>query len=703
MSLIFLSSIILCSVRIAYLQTVKCADARKEIEEARILAPVSLPTVRGSILDRNGKYLAVDEPVFYLRMDYKLTWLLDERFWRVTTMQYMKTKEGITAEEAETAIREKYYRDIANIMNVIDMCARIAGIDKGEIEVRIREINDRIWSLREYIAWSRNFPESALKEEFKAKGRAVPAWLARADFASRMPDEKRRFALTVQIKLKEMEQNHPLIELKGHEQLLVAQQEFAGIDGVTILPEAKRIYPYNSSASQIIGWVGAAQKSENELFGDDIYSRYLTGEVSGRGNGAEEVCEVILRGQRGQVVYDKDKRLLNRKETCFGRDVKLSIDIELQKNIERYLSSVRTKGEEADEIGAVVLDVATNEILAMVSIPVYDLNTVRREYNNLTDAAGKPFESKAIYETYPVGSVIKPVILLAGLEEGKITPDEIIPCPHSRAPRGWPNCITFRKFGNCHDWKWPNIARNAIKGSCNRYFSVLADRLNSVVLQKWLYMFGYGRKILPAPDLDEMAKGLDRVAGMDRNLSQSAGIIASTVSQQRPPKSFEQVPSLMGSEKRHFGIGQGSFRVTVLQVANAMGTIARGGIYKSPRLFLSESDPLNIFQTDLGISDKHIEVVRDGMRAVANESGGTAYKVFADSELIKSQVKVFGKTGSTETPYHAWFAGFAEDPSGRAISFAIIVEGGASGAGDAAPLAEKILCLCVKAGYIGHN
>lgn len=698
MSLIFLSSIILCAVRIAYLQTVKCADARKEIEEAGILAPVSLPTVRGSILDRNGKYLAVDEPVFYLRMDYKLTWLRDERFWRVTTMRYMKTEEGITDEEAETAIREKYSRDIENIMNVIDMCARIAGVDKGEIEVRIREINDRIWSLREYIAWSRNFPESTLKAEFKAKGRAVPGWLARADFASRMPDENRRFALTVQIKLKEMKQNYPLIELKGPEQLLVAQQEFAGIDGVTILPEAKRIYPYNSSACQLIGWVGAAQKSENELFGDDIYSRYLTGEVSGRGNGAEEVCEVILRGQRGQVVYDKDKQLLDRKETCFGRDVKLSIDIELQKNIERYLSSVRTKGEEADEIGAVVLDVATNEILAMVSIPVYDLNTVRGKYRELTVADGKPFESKAIYETYPAGSVIKPVILLAGLEEGKITPDEIIHCNAASSPKKWPDCSRY----SYHDWKWDNMARNALKGSCNRYFSVVADRLNSVVLQKWLYMFGYGRKILSGPDFDEMTKGLDRTAGVDRNLIQAAGTIASTVSR-RAPKSFEQVPSLIGYERRHFGIGQGSLRVTVLQVANAIGTIARGGIYKSPRLFLSKSDPVNTFQTDLGISDKHIEVVREGMSAVVNERGGTAYRVFASSELIKSQVKLFGKTGSTEKPYHAWFAGFAEDTAGRALSFAIIVEGGASGAGDAAPLAEKMLRLCVKAGYIGHD
>jgi cell division protein FtsI/penicillin-binding protein 2 len=246
------------------------------------------------------------------------------------------------------------------------------------------------------------------------------------------------------------------------------------------------------------------------------------------------------------------------------------------------------------------------------------------------------------------------------------------------------------------------MARNAIKGSCNRYFSVVADRLNSVVLQKWLYMFGYGRKVLGEPDFDEMTKGLDRTAGTDRNLSQSAGTIASSVSWPAPAN-LGQVPSLANFEKRQFGIGQGNLRVTVLQVANAMGTIARGGIYKSPRLFLSKSDPLNMFQTDLGISGKHIKVVRDGMSAVVNERGGTAYKAFADSELIKRQVKVFGKTGSTEKPYHAWFAGFAEDGSGRALSFAIVVEGGASGSGDAAPLAEQMLRLCVRAGYIGHD
>ena len=89
------------------------------------------------------------------------------------------------------------------------------------------------------------------------------------------------------------------------------------------------------------------------------------------------------------------------------------------------------------------------------------------------------------------------------------------------------------------------------------------------------------------------------------------------------------------------------------------------------------------------------------MSAVVNERGGTAYKAFASSELIKRQIKIFGKTGSTEKPYHAWFAGFAEDAAGRAISFAIVVEGGKSGAGDAAPLAEQILRLCAGAGYIG--
>ena len=89
------------------------------------------------------------------------------------------------------------------------------------------------------------------------------------------------------------------------------------------------------------------------------------------------------------------------------------------------------------------------------------------------------------------------------------------------------------------------------------------------------------------------------------------------------------------------------------------------------------------------------------MKAVTSETDGSAYTVFGSSVLNSRGVTVYGKTGSTEKPEHAWFAGFTEDTIGRAIAIAIVVEGGQSGSRDAAPLAEKILTLCNESGYIG--
>jgi peptidoglycan glycosyltransferase len=96
-------------------------------------------------------------------------------------------------------------------------------------------------------------------------------------------------------------------------------------------------------------------------------------------------------------------------------------------------------------------------------------------------------------------------------------------------------------------------------------------------------------------------------------------------------------------------------------------------------------------------------VVLEGLSAVVNESGGTAYDIFAYSGLSRQDVKVFGKTGSTEAPEHAWFAGFAQDSSGRKIALAVIVEGGQHGAEDAAPIARDIIQFCIESGYIGRN
>lgn len=686
-----------CGVRLVYLQIFKSEYYREQIAINSLNAPKQLPTIRGNILDRNGKYIAVDKPAFYLEMKYTLTRLLDDRYWRGQILEKIDANEGLSPEQAELDLREELSKEYFDLLDIIDKAAQIKNISASGIDEKIRQANDSIWRMREFFAWLRKFPDSEVRKKYKAMGRSVPFSAALEEFKAKVPDSDERIRLTRAVDLSVMHRAQPLVELVSDKELLDAQLAFVDIEGVQISPEGKRTYPYNSAACQLIGWVGPAQEYEKELFASDDYSRYLTNEIAGK-DGVERVCEVILRGRRGEIIYDRDGNMIEQfaRESQFGQDVELSLDIELQSKIESFLSNAELNPWSA--VGAVVIEVASNDILALASTPIYDLNSVRNEYNNIRQAEGNPFANKALYELYPAGSTIKPIVLVAGLEEGKVTAEEVISCPCQDAPKGWPNCIT-RKFGNCHDWKWENTARNAIRGSCNIFFSRLADRLPERTLQEWLFNFGYGKNILPGPDIRDRVI-FNREKGIDRNVRQSGGQISSNIPE-RNVTELSDLPKLQPFEKRMFGIGQGSMRVTVLQVANAMAAIARGGIFKNPRLFLSDSDVNNEKEQDLNVSKQTLSVVRDGMRAVTSETDGSAYDVFIDSILHDRAVTVYGKTGSTENPEHAWFAGFAEDAVGRAIAIAIVVEGGQSGSKDAAPLAEKILTLCNKSGYIG--
>ncbi|NOR66369.1 MAG: hypothetical protein GQ528_03325, partial [Woeseiaceae bacterium] len=162
------------------------------------------------------------------------------------------------------------------------------------------------------------------------------------------------------------------------------------------------------------------------------------------------------------------------------------------------------------------------------------------------------------------------------------------------------------------------------------------------------------------------------------------------------------MPPLAPRERKYFGIGQGSLRVTPLQVAKTMATIARGGVFKLPRLF---GDSQSSAGVDLGISLETLAIIHNGMSAVVSEPGGTAFAQFEPllTILTAEDVKVYGKTGSTERPYHAWFAGFAADSKGRKIAVAVVVEGGQKGSRDAAPLAREIIQLCINSEYIGES
>lgn len=686
-----IGSLVVAVGRLVTLQTFQAEKARQELEDLRIRDPEQRPTIRGQILDRYGKPLAQDRPAFFLHINYLLTRYADPRWQEGKIRRALAADEEKTYDEVKIELQEEWKEDRTQLEKAINLAYQLADVSKEEIEETIQQINDHIWELRRYLGWKWKNPEKEW-QDYENKRDSIP------------------LQQIAGIKLGIMNESYPLVELKTQQDRLRAQKELLTLKALTIKTESKRYYPYGGAACQLIGWVAPWQKHEAELFKDDDYMRYLQGEVVGK-FGLEKVYEPVLRGRRGEVQYDIEGNLLQRTESQHGQDVRLTLDVDLQRKVEAVLAD-NTLPHGNKYCAAVVLEVANNDILAIASMPTFDLNTIRQPENydhffNPNDP-NKLYQNKALERNYPPGSTAKPLVLIAGLEERKISSGEVISCTGYPPKEGWPRCILQRYYGIGHDdhfrGEGGNIARNAIRGSCNVYFSQLAHRLSSEQLQSWLFKFGYGQEVLHVPSL---SNDLSDTEFDNRQLRQSYGCLEYKIVQSKVSSASELEP-LPIYEKKWWGIGQGSIRVTVLQVANALSTIARSGIYKAPRLVYHETDPDNeIGMRSVSISKSTLSVVRDGMKAVVYEPHGTAYNEFNKpgdrSVLFDRDMTIYGKTGSTQDPEHAWFECFAEDRSGRAVVVAVLVEGGQRGAGEAAPLGHRILRYCNEAGYIGKK
>jgi penicillin-binding protein 2 len=679
---IFIAALAVAVGRLIELQVFERTDTLERIENTGVKPPEILPTLRGSITDRNGKILAIDTPEFYIAIGYELTRLRDRRFWEANAMIRADTKEGLSIDEGRRYWEDHFTKDIELLDMIVSKAYELSDAPAGSIEDEISAVNERMWRMRRYFAWKRNFPHSEDIAEFDNLG------------------ENKKLMLEGYVNdLAEMENNWYMLARISDDKLFEAQTFFHETPQVRIIPKAARQYPYRDCAAQIIGWV-TPQKRDNEIFASDELLEYRSDELAGY-KGVEYVCEPILRGKRGKLVYETRQAPPKEEAREFGKDVRLTIDIDLQKMLEDMLLDPLINPNSGSNTSAVVIDVQSGDILAMVSLPKFDLNTARTQFGKLLQNPRRPLENKALQAIYPPGSTIKPAILAAGLAESKVTPETTISCTLP-AEEGWPRCWLQRRYG-CHDDQFAGEGGtngiNAIRGSCNIYFTKLAHRLNGRRLQYWLYQFGYGHEILQQPDFTLAVGDIDTDQFDDRNIREQTGFISDTRAKGKI-ETFEDIPQFRNSkgEKRWFGMGQGNIRVTVLQVAAAFASIARDGVFIAPRLYLNcgeQTPPQN-----LGLSPSTVKTVKDGLWAVANKYHGTAYETFKNSGFKEQGISVYGKTGSTERPDNAWFAGFAEDSFGSTIAIALIVEEGQSGSHDASPLAKEVLNVCQMGGYL---
>lgn len=403
----------------------------------------------------------------------------------------------------------------------------------------------------------------------------------------------------------------------------------------------RRLYPQNGMLAHVIGYTG--EISEEELDKPE-FAKYDGGEIVGK-FGIEKQYNDWLTGVDGerQVVVDNRgqvKQVLATKPFVAGKDLKLTIDLDLQTVAELGMDSPQTEVHVEHTNGAVVaLDTRTGEVLAMVSRPTFDPNkfAVRiksKDWKEIAENPDHPLLNKAIQAQQPPGSTFKPFVALAGLESGSIDDQFSVYCSGGVALYG--------RYQRC--WEPKGHGRvslhRGIVDSCDVYFYTIAAKMGIDNLAFYGDLVGFGHPT--GVDLPHEATGV-------------------MPSPQWKLRNYRQ--KWYAGETPSVGIGQGALTVTPLQLARGLAGLAMGGTWHRPRLVASEPDKV----VEWKLNPDNVDKVKSGMFGVVNEAGGTGVRAKLPN------ISVCGKTGtaqlSSEDYAHsvgkktsednAWFEAFA--------------------------------------------
>ena len=411
-----------------------------------------------------------------------------------------------------------------------------------------------------------------------------------------------------------------LKDAAGYQPIQVAEnldwEQFAAVSvrlpelpGVAPTRGFARSYPLGAAVGHLVGYVGAASAEQYEKEKDPIL--VTPGFKLGK-DGLEKALEDRLRGKPGakRVEVTASGRLVRELETrpdTPGRTVRLTIDSGLQEYAARRM---------ADNSGSVVvMDCATGDLLAMVSVPSYDPNSFsdgisQTEWNMLSENDHVPLMNKVLQGLYPPGSTVKPMHALALLEAG-VSPAQRVHC----------GGVLQVGRGRFHCWKRGGhgaVDMNAaIAQSCDIYFFQMARELGYDKFAPIVRKLGLGAEYdLPFP-------------------SQRYGTVPDSAWKKRKYKTDWTIADSINAS-----IGQGYVLANPLQLAVMAARIA-GGRAVVPRLLL---DRPHAPAPRLDVTRENLEVIRKGMWAVVNGGGTGGFR----ARLPLDNVEVAGKTGTAQ-------------------------------------------------------
>ena len=470
------------------------------------------------------------------------------------------------------------------------------------------------------------------------------------------------------------------------EQLARVAEHMRLLSGVHIEVEPLRDYPDGKMATHVLGYLSEVHAQE---LADPEYRQYQMGGLIGR-EGIEREDESWIRGENGldcKTVNAKGKKMsddcgqfeIKNRKPVRGHTIELTLDANLQR-----LATDFFQGKSG---AAVVLQVHTGEVLALVSAPSYDLatfvgKTSAEQWNSLASDPLRPLLNRAIAGQYPPGSVFKIILAAAALEEKVLTPTTEF------------SCSGTYPYGEhvFHCWKEHGHGRlsveQAIVQSCDIFFYQVGQRLGIDRIAKYATRFGLGLPtgitlsgeksgLIPTSTWKKQALGVDWYAG----------------------------------ETLSCAIGQGYVLVTPLQAAFIPAFLGNGGQVLRPQLIrrvvdlngktIKELEPERL--PSIPLSPATRDLLLKAVTGVVNDPHGTAYwSARSDKALIA------GKTGTAqvtklerykdfpegEVPLefrdHAWFVALAPADAPE-IAVAVLVEHGGHGSSAAAPLAKQLV------------
>jgi len=503
-------------------------------------------------------------------------------------------------------------------------------------------------------------------------------------------DEEKRDDLTwtmldslSKVKIGSLESYQPLfiidnIEYKKAMELYLKLDKMPGI---VLSNKSKRHYlnEDNFSLSHILGYTGKINQREWLEKKVEKDTNYKSIDYIGK-TGIEYSWEDKLKGISGDKKIEVDalgheKKVISRAEAIDGYNLVLSIDYDFQKKVEEIVNKyLRERG--LSKASIVAMNPDNGEILSLVSLPSFNNNVFARgitndEYKVLIDNKANPLFNRAIKGEYPSGSVIKPVIAIAALEEHVVSEN-----------------TKFLSNGGIRigQWYFPDWragghgmtdVRKAIAQSVNTYFYYIGGGKDDFVglgvdrIDKYLELFGIGEKT-----------GIDIVG-------ESTGFIPTREWKEKVKKERWYI-----GDTYHLAIGQGDLLVTPLQVADFTSVFANRGRLVKPHLVksvLSDDNKIvkEIKEEDIRwdfLDSYNIEVIRQGMRQGVTEG--------SSRRLLSLPFTSAGKTGtaqwSSKKPPHAWWTGFAPYKKPE-ITLTVMIEEGKEGSDIAVKIAHDIL------------